>query len=58
MDRELYETTYIQLYEDGVSPLLSCLAAYIVATDHLRDGRTVEQQAIVCAAWSQYRGIY
>jgi hypothetical protein len=37
--------------------VLACLTAYIVATDHLRECRTVEQQAIVRAAWKQYRGI-
>jgi hypothetical protein len=58
MNQGMYESTYLRLYEDGVSPLLACLAAYIVATDHLRNGRSEMEQAIVSAAWKQYRGIY
>jgi hypothetical protein len=58
MNRALYEATFIQLYEDGVSELLAFQTAYIVATDHLRrDGRTPEQMAIVRLAWEQYWGI-
>jgi hypothetical protein len=46
MNQALYDSTVTRLYEDGVSELLACLAAYILATDHLRDGRTVDQQTL------------
>jgi hypothetical protein len=50
MNQALYDSTFTRLYEDGMSELLACLAAYILATDDLRDRRTVEQDAIARAA--------